>query len=153
MKRLLIVAHQPSARTRELAEALLDGANDPAVEDVDARLCAPLHAGPQDVLDSDAIILSTTENFGLLAGLSKDFLERIYYPCLERTEGRPWALCVRAGNDGEGAVRSTTRIVTGLRWRAATEPLVLSGDWQDDFAERARELGLLVAASLEAGIV
>ena len=153
MKRLLIVAHQPSPRTRQLAQALLQGATDPAVEDVDVRLCAPLQAGAQDVLDSDAVILSTTENFGLLAGLTKDFLERIYPPCVERTEGRAWALCVRAGNDGEGAVRSTTRIVTGLRWKPMAEPLVLRGDWQDDFAARARELGLLAAASLDAGIV
>ena len=152
MKRLLIVANAPSANTRTLAEAVLLGAHSQEVQGVETRWLEPLEANACDVLDSDAIILGTTENFGLLSGLMKDFLERIYYPCLEQSEGHPWALYVRAGNDGAGAVSSLTRIVTGLRWRAVQPPLLLSGPWQDDFVDRANELGLTLAASLEAGI-
>ena len=152
MKRLLIVAHRPSPNTRRLADAALAGARHPDVEGVEARLLGPLEAGPDDVLGSDAVALLTSENFGAMAGLTKDFLERIWHPCLERTEGMPWALVVRAGNDGTGAVRSAERIATGLRWRAIAPPLVLAGPWRDGFVDAATELGTTLAAGLEAGV-
>jgi len=153
VKRLLIVANAPSANTRTLAEAVLAGAGSAEVDGVEARWLEPLQARADDVLSADALVLGTTENFGLLSGLMKDFLERVYTPCLERTEGRPWALYVRAGNDGAGAVSSLTRIVTGLRWREVQPPLVLAGDWDDAHRDRAHELGLIMAASLEAGVI
>jgi len=152
-KRLLIVANQPSGNTRELVRVLLDGARDEAIDEVEVTHKVPLEANADDVLACDAIILGTTENFGYMSGALKDFLERIYYPCLEQTEGLPWALYVRAGNDGSGARDSVLRIVTGLRWKAIGPPLILSGDWRAGFLDDTRELGLLMAASLDAGIV
>ena len=152
-KRLLLVANAPSANTDALIRAFLDGAADEALDEVEVVHRAPLDATPEDVLGCQAIVLGTTENFGYMAGASKDFLERVYPPCLERTQGLPWALYVRAGNDGAGAVSSVTRIVTGLRWKAVREPLVLSGDWRDGFTDEVRELGLLMAASLDAGVI
>lgn len=153
MKRLLIVANLPSPNTHTLANAVLDGAQHPDIDGVSCRLLDALAATADDVLASDAVILGTTENFGLLSGRLKDFLERVYYPCLEKTEGLPWALYVRAGNDGEGAVRSVERIVTGLSWRAVQPPSVWKGDWQERFLGDARELGTTMAAALELGSV
>lgn len=152
-KQLLIVANMPSDNTRRLAEAVERGAQHPDIEGVNARLLEALEATADDVLNADAVILGTTENFGLLSGRLKDFLERTYYPCLEHTEGRPWALYVRAGNDGEGAVRSVERIVTGLRWKSIQPATVMTGAWRDSFEEQAYELGATMAAGLELGSV
>ena len=152
-KRLLVVANVPSANTRALVAAVLDGACHEDIDDVEVVHLPPLEAGPDDVLACDGILLGTTENFGYMSGALKDFLERVYHPCLECTQGLPWALWVRAGNDGTGARDSVTRIVTGLRWRAVREPLVLSGEWRATFEDECGELGLLMAASLDAGIV
>ena len=116
--RLLIVSHAPSPNTRSLTEAVLRGARNPEVEGVDSCWVPPLQAGPEDVLGADALILGTTENFGYMSGAMKDFFDRIYYPCLEHTQGLPYALWVRAGNDGAGARSSIERIVSGLRWKA-----------------------------------
>ena len=152
-RRLLLVANVPSPNTRALARAFLDGAGDEDVDGVETVHREPLEAGPDDVLGCTAIVLGTTENFGYMSGALKDFLERIYHPCLERTQGLPWALYVRAGNDGAGAVTSVSRIVTGLRWKAVREPLVLAGAWREGFAGETRELGLLMGASLDAGVI
>jgi hypothetical protein len=45
-----------------------------------------------------------------------------------------------------------TTIVTGLRWNAVQEPLVLRGGFRDEFIGQCEELGTLMAAGLEAGI-
>lgn len=148
-RQLLIVAHAPSPNTRRLVEAVLDGARSAEAERVTARHVAPLDATPDDVLAAHAIILGTPENLGYMSGALKDFFDRIYYPCLDHTHGRPYALYVRAGTDGTGTIRAVTKIVRGLRWRAVQEPLLLRGPWQDDFADLARELGQLFAAGLD----
>ena len=152
MPHLLIVSHAPSANTRAMTEAVAAGASHEDIDGVDLRALAPREAGPQDVLWADGIILGTTENFGYMSGAIKDFFERIYYPCLEKTEGLPYALFIRAGNDGSGARTSVERIIKGLAWRAVQAPLVCSGDYRDDFLVSCEELGMAMAAGLEAGI-
>lgn len=153
MKRLLIVAHAPSLNTQRLLDAVIAGARSPDIENVEVCALPPLQAGADDVLAANAIILGTTENLGYMSGALKDFFDRIYYPCLEQTQGLPYALYIRAGHDGTGTRRGVETIVTGLRWRAVQQPLICRGAWDDAFVGRCEELGLTMAAALEAGIV
>ncbi len=152
-KHLLIVAHAPSDNTRRLRDAVARGAANPEISGVDLRVLAPFDAGPDDVLRADAIILGTTENLGYMSGALKDFFDRIYYPCLERTQGKPYALFIRAGHDGTGTRRAIETIVTGLRWRAARAPLLCRGEFQERFVGECEELGAVMAASLESGVI
>ncbi|QBM17643.1 hypothetical protein MARI_17640 [Marinobacter sp. JH2] len=153
MKRLLIVAHAPSPNTLRLREAVENGARHPDVESVEVVVKAPLDAGPEDVLACDAIILGTTENLGYMSGALKDFFDRSYYPCLEETQGLPFTFYVRAGHDGTGTSRAIESIATGLRWKLVKEPLTCRGEYKEEFVEQCEELGLYVAASLDAGLV
>ncbi|MBE8158494.1 MAG: flavodoxin family protein [Betaproteobacteria bacterium] len=148
-ERLLIVANTPSANTEKLARAVQKGA---AEHGAAAALLSPPEAGADDVLAAAAIIVGTTENFGYMSGQIKDFFERIYYPCLEKTRALPWALYVRAGKDGAGTLRAVQSITAGLRWRQMQPPLLLRGEWRDSFAEECETLGAAVAAGLAAGI-
>ncbi|TXH35450.1 MAG: flavodoxin family protein [Rhodospirillaceae bacterium] len=152
-KKLLIVAHIPSGNTRRLRDAVIEGASVPDITDVELRALTPFEAQPADVKWADAIILGTTENLGYMSGALKDFFDRIYYPCLEETQGKPYALYIRAGHDGTGTRRGVETIVTGLRWRAVQPPLICRGGWQEEFADQCRELGMAMAASLEAGVI
>ncbi|HSH43504.1 MAG TPA: hypothetical protein VK973_15395 [Arenicellales bacterium] len=152
MRHLLIVAHCPSPNTRALADAVLRGASSEEIDGVEARLLAPLDAGPDDVLGADAIIIGSTENFGYMAGRIKDFFERVYYPCLEETRGLPYALYIKGGHDGTGARRSIEGIISGLGWRAVQDPLIMAGKFRDQWLQPCEELGMAVAAGLEAGI-
>lgn len=153
MKTLLLIAHTPSPNTTRMAEAVLRGARHPDISGVNVRHMAPLQTQPEDVLAADALILGTTENLGYMSGALKDFFDRCYYPCLEKTDARPFAFYIRAGHDGTGTRRAIESITTGLRWRCVQEPLICRGDWNEAFIEQCEQLGMAMAASLEAGII
>ncbi|HXG28561.1 MAG TPA: NAD(P)H-dependent oxidoreductase [Nevskiales bacterium] len=150
---LLIVAHAPSPNTRRLRDALLQGAQTPEAPGVSVLCLSPFDAGPQHVVAADGIVLSTPENLGYMSGALKDFFDRIYYPTLEAKQGLPYALQIRAGNDGRGTQRAVETIVTGLRWRAVQEALILRGDFREEFVAQCRELGEAMAVGLEAGVL
>ena len=99
-KTLLIVAHMPSDNTRRLGEALQRGATGTGDTGVQARLLSPFDTHPEDVMQADGVVLMKPKNLGYMSGAFKDFLDRTCYPTLEHKQGLPYALVVRAGNDG-----------------------------------------------------
>src|SRR5471030_2742652 len=129
MKTLLIVFHTGGVKTATMAEAVERGARN-ALKEAEAESEVQVivkrcpDAGPEDVLAADALILGTPENFGYMSGMMKDFLERVFYACEGKVNGRPYALFVGAGQDGSGAVNSVERIVTGLRLRQVHAPII-----------------------------
>jgi len=151
-RHLLIVFHSRSGATQALADAVIAGATSDDIDGVEVRVRRAFDASADDVRWADAVVLGTPENFGYMSGALKDFLERIYYGLLDDTPGLPYALFVKGGHDGEGAIRSVERIVTGLRWRSVLPPVLAVGELDDDALERCHELGLTLAAGLEAGV-
>ncbi len=152
-KRLLVVAHAPSENTQALLDAVLKGARSPGIDDVEAVHIPPLEATAEDVLAAQAVILGTTENLGYMSGALKDFFDRIYRPCLEKTQGLPYALYIRAGKDGTGTKTGVETIVTGLRWKAVQAPLICRGGWDEAFIGQCETFGATIAAGLDTGIV
>jgi multimeric flavodoxin WrbA len=152
-KKLLIIAHSPSENTKKMADAVVKGATNPEITGVDVVSRTPLDTQPDDIICAQAVIIGTTENLGYMAGLIKDVFDRCYYPCLEKTQGLPFAFYIRAGHDGTGTLRAIESITTGLRWRSVQEPLVCRGNFQDEFLFQCENLGLSIAASLDVGII
>lgn len=149
MKPLVIIANTPSANTLQLRTAVANGAASAKIEPL---VLTPFEAMPEHILQAGALILGTTENFGYMSGAVKDFFERIYYPCLEQTQGLPIALYVKAGNDGTGALSSMERIILGLRWRQVQAPLIMKGEVKLEFFEACSDLGAGMAEGLKLGI-
>ena len=151
-KTLLIVGHAPSPNTQRLRDAVRAGAKSLGSKDISVRVQSPFETIADDILNADAVVLGTTENLGSMAGAMKDFFDRCYYGVLEEKQGMPFALYIRAGMDGTVTQRGVDTIITGLRWRAVNEPLIMKGDWDEGFVEQCHELGMLMAAGLEAGV-
>jgi multimeric flavodoxin WrbA len=162
MKTLLIVYHSMTGAAEQLAQAAAEGAR--SEPDLCTRLLRAPQAGADDVLAGDAYLFVAPENLASLAGLMKDFFDRIYYPVLDRINGRPYAALIAAGTDGAGAARQIERIATGLRLRAVAAPLIVRNGAQTPAAilaaktvpqpelERARELGAALATGVASGI-
>jgi len=156
LKTLLIVYHTGGVKTAQMAQALARGAL-AALKEAEAeqevrvvtRRCA--EAGPEDMLGADAIALGTPENFGYMSGMMKDFLERVFYACEGKIEGRPWALFVAAGQDGSGAIASVERIVTGLRLKKVREPILALREVTPEILAQCEELGATLAVGIAAG--
>ena len=157
VKTLLIVYHTGGVKTATMAEAVERGAR-AALAEAEAqdevrvvrKRCA--EAGPDDVLAADGLVLATPENFGYMSGMMKDFLERIFYACEGKVEGRAWALVVGAGQDGQGAITSVERIVTGLRLRKVAEPVIGLKELTPELLARCEETGATLAAGLAGGV-
>ena len=152
-KKLLINAHAHSTNTDRMRQAVIKGAMHPELTDVVVQCLAPLETQVEDIISAQAIIIGTTENLGYMAGLIKDVFDRCYYGCLEQTQGLPFSYYIRAGHDGTGTQRALDTITTGLRWKLVQEPLICRGDFDERFISQCEELGLAMAASLDAGII
>jgi len=151
-KRLLIVFHSQSGTTSRMAEAVIRGARHEDVDGVEIVIREALEATAVDLLECDAFILGTPENFGYMSGAMKLFLDRVFYEVEGKVNGKPYALFVRAGNDGSGAISSVRRILTGLAVREIQEPVLISGEFDESRLAECEELGLTLAAGLDAGI-
>jgi multimeric flavodoxin WrbA len=161
-KTLLVVYHSMTGGTEQMAKAAAEGARDES--DVQVRLLRAPEAQPEDVLGADGYVFATPENLAAMAGLMKDFFDRCYYAALDRVNGRPYALLVCAGSDGQNAVRQVDRIATGWRLRSVAPALIVCTHAQtpEDIARpkqigRAelalcRELGSALAAGLALGV-
>jgi multimeric flavodoxin WrbA len=148
MPRLLVVHHTPSPATQALLEAVLAGARDPQLAEVEVVTRPALTAGPVDVLAADGVLLGTPANIGYMSGALKHFFDGVYYPVLQDTPGMPYGLWVHGGDDTTGAVRAVERIATGLSWRPVAAPVRVTGTPDKAALDTCRDLGATVAATL-----
>ncbi len=157
MKELLIVWHSQFGGTAQMAAAVRDGAS--GLPDVTVTYVAARHADVDMFRRCDGLLLATSENFGSLSGATKDFLERVFYPCEHMMAGKPYSVIVCAGTDGNGAMLQTDRIIKGLAMRkvlpgiihrsgVTARPVTIPSTMLD----ACRALGATFAAGLAAGI-
>ncbi|MDH4417181.1 MAG: NAD(P)H-dependent oxidoreductase [Acidovorax sp.] len=163
VKTLLVVYHSSTGGTRQMAEAACAAAQ-AAEPTVAVRLLHASQAGAADVLAADGYLFATPENLAAISGQLKDFFDRSYYGALDQINGRPYALLVCAGSDGQNAARQMARIATGWRLNAVAEPLIVCTQAQtpeailapkhigaDDLA-RCQALGEALAVGLALGV-
>jgi hypothetical protein len=148
MARLLVVHHTPSPALHTLFEAVMSGARQPSIEGVEVVARPALAATPVDVLEADGYVLGTPANLGYMSGALKHFFDVVYYPCLDATRNRPYGVYLHGNDDIEGARRGIERIVTGLQWRLASEPVGVMGQPARADVDACWELGATLAAGL-----
>ncbi len=162
MKTLLVVFDSITGGARQMAEAAARGAA--AQPGMALRLLHADVAGPDDVLAADGFLFATPEMLAALSGRMKFFFDRTYYAALDRIQGRPYAVLVCAGSDGQNALRQIDRIAAGWRLRAVAEPIIVCTHAQtpetiaapktipSDDLRRCEDLGAAMAAGLAMGI-
>jgi multimeric flavodoxin WrbA len=152
MKNLLIIYHSKGGKNQRMADAVKSGADHPDIEGVEVRFLRAPDATDQDLLWADGIIFGTPENFGYMSGALKDFFDRTFYEVEGKVDAKPFCIFIGAGNDGQGALMSIRRICKGYNFKEIQEPLIVIGDLGDNDLVRCEEMGMGMAAGLEAGI-
>ena len=150
-KKIVFVSHSPSKNTRILANTVLDVIKYNKLK-LKVEIYSPLEITSNDVLKANGIIIGTIENFGYMAGATKDFFDRCYNNLLDRSQGLPVFYYIRAGLDGEGSEIALNKIILGLKWRQVLKPLILKGKWTNDFITLVSEASLNFAIGIEEGI-
>lgn len=148
-KHLLIVHHTQSGSTKKMTEAIINGAKQ---ENIIIRSRSALKANSEDLLWADGLLLGTPENFGYMSGAMKHFLDEVFYDCLERVNGLPYAIYIKAGNDGTGAKNSIEKILSGLSLKKIQDPVIAIGSLTESVIKECEELGQLMAMGLTESI-
>jgi hypothetical protein len=147
--RILIVYASQRGGTAQLAEAVERGAR--REENVSVRKLHGTLAGPEDLLWCDGLVIATPENFGYMAGAVKDFFDRTFYEVQGRVDQLPYAVVVRASNDGTFALAAVERIARGYPLRKVAEPVLWIGTSEAP-TEPCEQLGQLLAAGIAFGL-
>ncbi|MEQ8514755.1 MAG: flavodoxin [Chromatocurvus sp.] len=150
MKTLLVAYHSQSGASARLAMAAAAGAR--ACEDIQVQCGRCSDLGSRDLARADALLLVCAENNGRLNGGAKDFLDRIFYPAVDKARVLPYALLVSAGSDGEGAVGEAHRIFKGIPFTQATEPQIIHGPPGPTELDAARQFGEALATGVSMAI-
>jgi len=150
MNSLLIVYHSQSGSSARLARAAWEGAR--CEDEVSLRVARAWDAGTEDLAAADGVLLVAAENSASLNGGMKDFLDRTFYPAIDRGLVLPYVLLISAGNDGRGAVAQSERILSGFPFSPAMEPMIFRGEVTKAHLTQCRDCGQAFAAGLTMGI-
>lgn len=122
-KKLLVIYHSQTGVTKQLVDAFVSGVV--LESEVETRLLKASDADLNDLLWCDGVAFATSENFGTMSGMIKDFFDRTYYPAQPHELNIPYVLFIAAGNDGSGASFQVQRILKGYPMRLVSEPIIV----------------------------
>jgi len=150
MTRILIVYHSQTGHTKQMADAVFEGAK--AIEGVEVILKKATDATLEDLLACNGLAVGTPENFGYMSGMIKDFFDRTYGDAQDKVFRKPYVVFISAGNDGTGALRAIERIALGYKFKNVFTPVIAKGKITEEILDQCRELGGTLAGGCAMGI-
>jgi len=143
MTKILIVYHSQTGHTKQMADAVCEGAK--SIDDVEVVLKEAADATLEDLLTCNGLAVGTPENFGYMSGMIKDFFDRTYGAVQDKVFRKPFVVFISAGNDGTGALRAIERIALGYKFKTVFHPVIAKGNVTEDILKQCRELGATLA--------
>lgn len=134
-RKLLMVWHSRTGAAQQMVQAAAHGAND-VINELHANQHLQIitlranQAKTEHLLKADGFLFCAPENLGSLSGAMKEFFDVHYYDVLDQLNGRPAAVLIAAGSDGQGAARQAERICTGWRLRLVAPALIVNTNAQ-----------------------
>jgi len=111
MKKILIIYHSQSGNTKAMAKAIAEGGKGAGAT---MTLKKAADAGVDDLLGCDAVVIGTPNYFSYMAGMVKDFFDRVWGTVRGQMENKPYAVFGSYGGGGLPAIESVEHICDGL---------------------------------------
>jgi flavorubredoxin len=118
MKKILVIYHSQSGNTEAMAKAIAAGGKGAGAT---VTLKKAVDAGVDDLMGCDAVVIGTPNYFGYMAGMVKDFFDRVWGTVRGQMENKPYAVFGSYGGGGLPAIESVERICEGLGMKKACD--------------------------------
>jgi flavorubredoxin len=138
MKNLLIVYHSQTGNTEAMAKAVAEGA---MMAGAMVKLKKAADAGVDDLMECDAVILGTPNYFSYMAGMVKDFFDRVWFTVREKMGNKPYAVFGSYGGGGLPAIESVEGICEGLGMTKMFGSIGVQRTPTEENLKACRELG------------
>ncbi len=76
-------------------------------------------------VNAKSFLFVCPENLAAMTGEMKAFFDKYFYVAIEKLNGRPYAMMICAGNDGENTCRQISRIVNAWKLKLVADPLII----------------------------
>jgi flavorubredoxin len=142
MKNLLIVYHSQSGNTEAMARAVAEGAT---AAGANVTLKKAVEADDADLLGCDAIAIGTPNYFSYMAGMVKDFFDRVWPMVRMRMEDKPYVVFGSYGGGGTVAIGTVEHICDGLKMKRICEAVSAQREPKAENLVACKELGKKMA--------
>ena len=142
MAKVLIVYHSQSGNTDEMARAVSEGA---VAAGATVALKRAVDATADDIIACDVVAIGTPNYFGYMAGMVKDFFDRVWATIREKMANKPYAAFGSKGGGGAQAIESVERICDGLKMAKVVPSVVATRKPTAEVLAECRELGKKLA--------
>ncbi len=143
MKNILIVYHSQTGNTEAMAEAIAASVREAGAA---VTLKKAVEAGVDDLLGCDAVVIGTPNYFGYMAGMVKDFFDRVWFTVRDKMGNKPYAVFGSYGGGGLPAIESVEKICQGLGMKKICECLGVQRQPTEENLKACKEMGRLIAA-------
>ena len=114
MKKVLVVYHSQSGNTEAMAKAVAEGA---LAAGATVVMKKALEADASDLLECDVVAIGTPNYFSYMAGMVKDFFDRVWPTVRDKMANRPYVAFGSYGGGGIPAIESVEKICDGMQMK------------------------------------
>ncbi len=142
MAKVLIVYHSQSGNTEEMAKTVADAAK---AAGATVTLKKAADANANDLMACDIVAIGTPNYFGYMAGMVKDFFDRVWATVREKLANKPYVTFGSKGGGGAQAIETVERILDGFKMVKAADTVLATRKPSDEVIAQCRELGKKIA--------
>src|SRR3972149_5029476 len=110
MKKILVIYHSQTGNTEAMAKAIAEGGKGAGAT---VTLKKAADADVNDLLNCDAVVIGTPNYFSYMAGMVKDFFDRVWGPVGGQMENKPYVVFGSYGGGQLPAIEGVERICEG----------------------------------------
>ena len=142
MKNILIVYHSQSGNTENMAKAIAEGAKAAGAK---VTLKKAAEANTNDLLNCDLLAIGTPNYFSYMAGMVKDFFDRVWAAVRGKLDNKQYFVFGSYGGGGRPGLESVEKICSGLGMKKALDSLGVQRTPTADNLKECKEAGKKLA--------